>query len=85
MSAQAVVVPVDDDIKGTKPVAFVIPKAGRKPTEEAIKKYALENAPAYQHPRFVWFVGRIAARLDQQGRSRRAAQARAGARRARRG
>ena len=52
---QAVVVPVDDDIKGTKPVAFIIAKAGRKPTE-AIKKYALANAPAYQHPRFVWFV-----------------------------
>jgi acyl-CoA synthetase (AMP-forming)/AMP-acid ligase II len=53
---QAVVVPVDDDIKGTKPVAFVIAKAGATPTEDAIKKYALANAPAYQHPRFVWFV-----------------------------
>ena len=54
--AQAVVVPVDDDIKGTKPVAFVIAKAGRKPSEDDIKNYALANAPAYQHPRFVWFV-----------------------------
>jgi acyl-CoA synthetase (AMP-forming)/AMP-acid ligase II len=53
---QAVVVPVDDDIKGTKPVAFIVPKAGREPSEQAIKKYALANAPAYQHPRFVWFV-----------------------------
>ena len=53
---QAVVVPVDDEIKGTKPVAFVIPKPGRHPTQDAIKKFALENAPAYQHPRFVWFV-----------------------------
>src|SRR6478672_8892591 len=48
---QAVVIPVDDDIKGTKPVAFVIPRAGRRPTEAVIKTYALENAPAYQHPR----------------------------------
>ncbi len=56
---QAVVIPVDDDIKGTKPVAFVIPKAGHKPTEAAIKKYALENAPAYQHPRFVWFTDEL--------------------------
>ncbi len=40
---QAVVVPVDDDIKGTKPVAFVIPKAGHKPTEDAIKQYALDQ------------------------------------------
>jgi len=57
--AQAVVVPVEDDIKGTKPVAFVIPKAGCKPTEEAIKTYALANAPAYQHPRFVWFMDEL--------------------------
>src|SRR5947199_3833447 len=56
---QAVVIPVDDDIKGTKPVAFVIPTTGRKPTESAIKKYALQNAPAYQHPRFVWFVDEL--------------------------
>jgi acyl-CoA synthetase (AMP-forming)/AMP-acid ligase II len=56
---QAVVVPVDDDIKGTKPVAFVIPKAGRKPTEDSIKQYALANAPAYQHPRFVWFMEQL--------------------------
>ena len=53
---QAVVIPVDDDIKGTKPVAFVIPKAGQSPTQDEIKKFALANAPAYQHPRFVWFV-----------------------------
>ena len=32
--AQAVVIPVDDDIKGTKPVAFVIPRAGQKPGED---------------------------------------------------
>ncbi len=56
---QAVVVPVDDDIKGTKPVAFVIAKTGTSPSEDAIKKYALENAPAYQHPRFVWFVDEL--------------------------
>jgi long-chain acyl-CoA synthetase len=55
----AVVVPVDDDIKGTKPVAFVIPKAGRKPSEAEIKQYALANAPAYQHPRFVWFISEL--------------------------
>ena len=54
--SQAVVIPVDDDIKGTKPVAFIIAKAGHKPTEPQIKKYALDNAPAFQHPRFVWFV-----------------------------
>ena len=49
-------IPVDDDIKGTKPVAFVVPKAGQHPSEDEIKQFALANAPAYQHPRFVWFV-----------------------------
>ena len=53
---QAVVIPVDDDIKGTKPVAFVIPRAGHQPGEDEIKQFALANAPAYAHPRFVWFV-----------------------------
>lgn len=56
---QAVVVPVDDDIKGQKPVAFVIPKAGHHPNEDEIKQFALANAPAYQHPRFVWFVNEV--------------------------
>jgi long-chain acyl-CoA synthetase len=57
--AQAAVVPVDDDIKGQKPVAFVVPKASCKPTEEAIKQFALSNGAAYQHPRFVWFMDEL--------------------------
>jgi acyl-CoA synthetase (AMP-forming)/AMP-acid ligase II len=57
--SQAAVVPVDDDIKGQKPVAFIIAKAGRHPSAEAIKQYALANAPAYQHPRFVWFLDKL--------------------------
>ncbi|RAH97428.1 acetyl-CoA synthetase [Acuticoccus sediminis] len=57
--AQACVVPVNDDIKGTKPVAFVIRKAGSDVTEDEIKAFVLANAPAYQHPRRVWFVDRL--------------------------
>jgi long-chain acyl-CoA synthetase len=57
--AQAAVVPIDDDIKGQKPVAFVIRKAGRTPSEDDIKRFALANAPAYQHPRHVWFVDEL--------------------------
>ena len=56
---QAAVVPVDDDIKGQKPVAFVIPKAGQSPSEDEVKQFALAHAPAYQHPRFVWFVDEL--------------------------
>jgi long-chain acyl-CoA synthetase len=54
--AQAAVVPIDDDIKGQKPVAFVVRKPGHMPSEDGIKRFALANAPAYAHPRFVWFV-----------------------------
>lgn len=57
--SQAAVVPIDDDIKGQKPVAFIIPKAGHHPTADEIKRYALANAPAYQHPRFVWFLDKL--------------------------
>jgi len=57
--AQAAVVPIDDEIKGQKPVAFVIAKAGHMPSEDDIKRFALANAPAYQHPRFVWFVDHL--------------------------
>jgi acyl-CoA synthetase (AMP-forming)/AMP-acid ligase II len=53
---QAAVIAVPDDIKGAKPVAFVVLKRGRELNEEEIKHYALENAPAYQHPRRVWFL-----------------------------
>jgi len=53
---QACVVAVPDDIKGAKPFAFVIPRPGATLTEEAVKQYALANAPAYQHPRQVTFM-----------------------------
>jgi long-chain acyl-CoA synthetase len=57
--AQAAVVPIDDDIKGQKPVAFVIKKSGHALDEESVKRFALTHAPAYQHPRFVWFVDEL--------------------------
>jgi acyl-CoA synthetase (AMP-forming)/AMP-acid ligase II len=62
--AQACVVPIDDDIKGQKPVAFIIAKTntaapGETPDAEEIKRFALANAPAYQHPRFVWFMDKL--------------------------
>jgi long-chain acyl-CoA synthetase len=57
--AQACVVPIADAIKGQKPVAFVVRKPGRAPSDDDIKRFALANAPAYQHPRFVWFVGEL--------------------------
>jgi acyl-CoA synthetase (AMP-forming)/AMP-acid ligase II len=57
--SHAAVVPVDDDIKGQKPVAFVILRAGAAAGEDEIKRFALAHAPAYQHPRSVWFVDEL--------------------------
>jgi long-chain acyl-CoA synthetase len=57
--AQAAVVPVDDEIKGQKPVAFVVRKPGHAPSDDDVKRFALANAPAYAHPRFVWFVDEL--------------------------
>jgi acyl-CoA synthetase (AMP-forming)/AMP-acid ligase II len=56
---QACVVPIDDEIKGQKPVAFCVLREGAVLTEAQVKQYALENGPAYAHPRFVWFVDRL--------------------------
>ena len=53
---QACVVPVPDDIKGTKPVAFVVARKGSNISESSLKAFALANAPAYQHPRSIWFL-----------------------------
>lgn len=74
---QACVVPIDDDIKGQKPVAFVIQRAGEALTEEAVKQYALTHAPAYQHPRSVWFLEALPlSSTNKVDRQRLAAEAR---------
>jgi acyl-CoA synthetase (AMP-forming)/AMP-acid ligase II len=52
---QACVVPVPDEIKGTLPFAFVVPRLGGTPTEAAVKAWALAEGPAFAHPRFVEF------------------------------
>ena len=53
---QACAVPISDEIKGFKPVAFVVKVPGINIQEEDVKEYALANGPAYQHPRTVYFV-----------------------------
>src|SRR5579862_1587041 len=57
--AQAAVVPIDDDIKGQKPVAFIVKKDGAALTEDEVKRHALAHAAANEHPRFVWFLERL--------------------------
>jgi long-chain acyl-CoA synthetase len=53
--AQASVVPLPDDERGQVPVAFIVPVAGARPTVDEIKKFAIDNGPAYNHPRRVEF------------------------------
>jgi acyl-CoA synthetase (AMP-forming)/AMP-acid ligase II len=53
---QASVIPVPDDIKGTKPVAFIVRRADASLDEAAVKAHALAHAPAFMHPRRVWFL-----------------------------
>jgi acyl-CoA synthetase (AMP-forming)/AMP-acid ligase II len=57
--AQVCVVPVADEIKYQLPVAFVVPKPGSKPSADALRRFALDNGPAYAHPRAVWFVDEL--------------------------
>ena len=56
---QAAVLPVPDELKGHKPVAFIVPASGATLDEQAVKDFALANAPAYQHPRRVFFIDEI--------------------------
>jgi len=53
---QALVMPFDHEMKGQVPYAFVVLRAGASTSEEELKKFALANGPAYQHPRRVFFL-----------------------------
>ncbi|WP_324651076.1 class I adenylate-forming enzyme family protein [Georgenia sp. H159] len=56
---QAVVVPVPDDVKGAKPVAFVTLRPGHRADEQELKAHALDHLEPYAHPRRVWVVAEI--------------------------
>ena len=71
---QAVVVPVDDELKFKKPVAFVVARPGATPSEAAVKEFALP----YLHPRRVWFLPEMPLagtnKIDRRGLEQRAAE-----------
>jgi acyl-CoA synthetase (AMP-forming)/AMP-acid ligase II len=52
----AVVVGIEDDIKGKKPYAFVIRTAGSVVSEQQLIDHVLTNAAVYMHPRRIWFL-----------------------------
>jgi acyl-CoA synthetase (AMP-forming)/AMP-acid ligase II len=68
---QSCVVPVPDDIKGEKPIAFVVRSFGSTVTEDEVKQHALANAPAFQHPRMVIFMDELPlagpGKIDRKG------------------
>ena len=75
---QAVVVPIDDELKFKKPVAFVVTRPGATPSEAVIQQFALANAAPYLHPRRVWFVPEMPLagtnKIDRLALTERAAQ-----------
>jgi acyl-CoA synthetase (AMP-forming)/AMP-acid ligase II len=54
--ASAFVLGIEDDIKGHKPYAFVVLEKNKNTTEQELKQHVLDNGPAYQHPRRIWFL-----------------------------
>lgn len=46
---------IDDKIRGKIPVAFVVKASEAELDVDTLKSFALENAPAYMHPRQIWF------------------------------
>ena len=76
---QAVVVPAPNALKAHVPHAFVVLRAGETLTEDDVKKFALANAPAYAHPRRVYFVDVLPLagtnKIDRKALMQRAAEA----------
>ncbi|MFP6712054.1 MAG: class I adenylate-forming enzyme family protein [Rhodospirillales bacterium] len=57
--SQAVVLPFTHETKGEAPYAFVVTEPDSELGEEDVKAYALDNGPAYAHPRRVFFLPEI--------------------------
>lgn len=52
---EAVVLGLDDEIKGTKPYAFI--RTTEAIDEQELKDYYADNGPSYQIPRRIWQIG----------------------------
>lgn len=53
---EAAVVPVPDDVKGAKPVAFVTLEPGANADEQELRAFSLEHLEPNSHPRRVWVI-----------------------------
>jgi acyl-CoA synthetase (AMP-forming)/AMP-acid ligase II len=57
--ATSAVIGLEDDIKGKKPYAFVVLEKGKTASQEELIEHSLNNGPAYQHPRKIWFLDEL--------------------------
>jgi long-chain acyl-CoA synthetase len=68
--ADVSVVPFPHKIKGDVPVAMVVRASDATVDEDELKQFALQNGPAYAHPRRILFVDRLplngAAKTDRK-------------------
>ncbi len=53
---QVSVIPIDDHRRGQIPAAFVVTEKDDQVSEQDVKEFVLSNAPAYMHPRHVFFL-----------------------------
>lgn len=53
---QAAVVPVEDELKGAIPVAFVTRASDSNVSADELRQFALSNGPAFSHPRAILFL-----------------------------
>jgi len=56
---EAAVVAAKHEVKGEAPVAYIVTEEGADPSEEEIRRYALEQVPTYAHPRRVFFIDEL--------------------------
>lgn len=56
---QAIVVPLPDEERSQVPVAFVVLRGGKQVAVDDLKRFAIANGPAYQHPRRIAFLGEM--------------------------
>ena len=76
---QACVLPFEHELKGQVPYAFIVLRSGAAVTADEIRRYALANGPAYQHPRQVFFLEQLPLagtnKIDREQLRRLAARA----------
>ena len=47
------------DWRPNEKVSIDVIAPGTRPTEDALRRFVLDNGPAYAHPRAVWFVDEL--------------------------